>query len=112
MLISGEPGIGKSRLTAALAERLHTEPHLRYAIFARPITRTAPSIRLSTSSAGHRRSGATTRPRPDWKSSRALLARAAPTGRGCGTPRRSAVAASFERHPLPNLSHNARRKGH
>jgi len=32
MLISGEPGIGKSRLTLALHERLHGEPHttLRY----------------------------------------------------------------------------------
>ena len=32
VLVSGEPGIGKSRLVAALAERLHAEPHflLRY----------------------------------------------------------------------------------
>ena len=32
MLISGEPGIGKSRLIAALEERLRGEPHddLRY----------------------------------------------------------------------------------
>jgi class 3 adenylate cyclase/tetratricopeptide (TPR) repeat protein len=29
MLISGEPGIGKSRLTAALAERIAGEPHTR-----------------------------------------------------------------------------------
>jgi len=27
VLISGEPGIGKSRVAAALAERLHGEPH-------------------------------------------------------------------------------------
>ena len=27
VLVSGEPGIGKSRLVAALAERLHAEPH-------------------------------------------------------------------------------------
>jgi hypothetical protein len=32
VLLSGEPGIGKSRITAALAEKLRTEPHtcLRY----------------------------------------------------------------------------------
>jgi class 3 adenylate cyclase/predicted ATPase len=32
VLLSGEPGIGKSRITAALAERLHEQPyhHLRY----------------------------------------------------------------------------------
>ena len=29
MLISGEPGIGKSRLAAALAERIASEPHTR-----------------------------------------------------------------------------------
>ena len=29
MLLSGEPGIGKSRLTAALLERLAAEPHTR-----------------------------------------------------------------------------------
>src|SRR6516165_3322828 len=29
VLISGEPGIGKSRLTAALAERIASEPHTR-----------------------------------------------------------------------------------
>jgi class 3 adenylate cyclase/predicted ATPase len=33
VLISGEPGIGKSRITAALEERLHPEPHLRLRYF-------------------------------------------------------------------------------
>jgi class 3 adenylate cyclase len=41
-----------------------------YGTFARPITRTVRSIRLSTSSAGHRGSRATTRLGPSWKSSR------------------------------------------
>jgi class 3 adenylate cyclase len=36
VLISGEPGIGKSRLTAALTERLHPEPHLRLRHFCSP----------------------------------------------------------------------------
>jgi len=36
VLISGEPGIGKSRLTAALTERLHAEPHLRLRHFCSP----------------------------------------------------------------------------
>ena len=35
-LISGEPGIGKSRVTAALEERLHAEPHLRLRYFCSP----------------------------------------------------------------------------
>src|SRR5207245_5214764 len=35
-LISGEPGLGKSRITAELAERLHAEPHIRLRYFYSP----------------------------------------------------------------------------
>ena len=35
-LLSGEPGIGKSRLTAALLERLASEPHTRLRYFCSP----------------------------------------------------------------------------
>jgi predicted ATPase len=36
VLISGEPGIGKSRLTAALAERIADEPHTKLRYFCTP----------------------------------------------------------------------------
>jgi len=36
VLVSGEPGIGKSRIVAALEERLRTEPHLRLRYFCSP----------------------------------------------------------------------------
>src|SRR5262249_21991662 len=36
VLLSGEPGLGKSRLIAALAERLQTEPHIRLRFFCSP----------------------------------------------------------------------------
>jgi class 3 adenylate cyclase len=36
VLISGEPGIGKSPLTAELEKRLHTEPHIRLRCFCSP----------------------------------------------------------------------------
>jgi class 3 adenylate cyclase len=36
VLISGEPGIGKSRLTAALSERVGSEPHTRLRYFCSP----------------------------------------------------------------------------
>jgi class 3 adenylate cyclase/predicted ATPase len=36
VLLSGEPGIGKSRLTAALLERLATAPHIRLRYFCSP----------------------------------------------------------------------------
>jgi AAA ATPase domain len=36
VLISGEPGIGKSRLTAALSEHIGAEPHTRLRYFCSP----------------------------------------------------------------------------
>ena len=36
VLLSGEPGIGKSRLTAALLERFASEPHIRLRYFCSP----------------------------------------------------------------------------
>ena len=36
VLVSGEPGLGKSRIVAALEERLHAEPHLRLRYFCSP----------------------------------------------------------------------------
>jgi class 3 adenylate cyclase len=36
VLLSGEPGIGKSRLTAALLERIAPEPHMRLRYFCSP----------------------------------------------------------------------------
>jgi hypothetical protein len=46
VLLSGEAGIGKSRLTAALLERLAAEPHTRLRYFwLLPIRTTLPSHR-------------------------------------------------------------------
>jgi class 3 adenylate cyclase len=70
VLVSGEPGIGKSRLTAALTERLRAEPHLRLRYFCSPCTRTALSIRSSTNFAERPDSRAMIRPRSDWRSSK------------------------------------------
>jgi class 3 adenylate cyclase/predicted ATPase len=36
VLVSGEPGIGKSRLTAALSERIESDPHARLHYFCSP----------------------------------------------------------------------------
>ena len=36
VLVSGEPGIGKSRLTAALSQRIESEPHIRLRYFCSP----------------------------------------------------------------------------
>jgi class 3 adenylate cyclase len=50
VLVSAEPGIGKSRLAEALAERIVGEPRIRCAISARHTIKTARSIRSSRSS--------------------------------------------------------------
>jgi hypothetical protein len=42
VLLSGEAGIGKSRLTAALLERLTDEPHVRMRYFCSPARRQRP----------------------------------------------------------------------
>jgi predicted ATPase len=36
VLVSGEPGIGKSRITEAMQERLSAEPHTRLRFFCSP----------------------------------------------------------------------------
>jgi predicted ATPase len=42
VLISGEPGLGKSRLTAALIERLHGESYIRLRYFCSPYYQDSP----------------------------------------------------------------------
>jgi class 3 adenylate cyclase/predicted ATPase len=42
VLLSGEPGIGKSRLTAMLSERLTAEPHIRLSYFCSPHKQGSP----------------------------------------------------------------------
>ena len=58
MLISGEPGIGKSRITQTLVERLDVEPHTRLRYFCSPHHQDSalyPSITQLERAAGFRR---------------------------------------------------------
>jgi hypothetical protein len=50
VLISGEPGIGKSRLTAACSEQIGSDPHTRLRYFCSPHHQDARSIPSSHSS--------------------------------------------------------------
>ena len=45
VLLSGEPGIGKSRLVQALTEHILTDGAIRLSFAVHPITKTAPSTR-------------------------------------------------------------------
>ena len=104
VLISGEPGIGKSRLSAALAERLHGEPHLRLRYFCSPYHQDSalyPFIDQLGRAAGFAPDDS---PAVRLEKLDALLSRAAPpTKTRCSSPICMSLPAS-DRHPLPNLS--------
>ena len=104
VLVSGEPGIGKSRLTAALAERLQTEPHLRLRYFCSPYHQDSalfPFIEQLGRAAGFARDDPPIARREKLK---ALLALAAPPDADFALHTDLLSLPPSEHHPLPNLS--------
>jgi class 3 adenylate cyclase/predicted ATPase len=104
VLISGEPGIGKSRITAALVERLQAEPHLCVRYFCSPYHQDS-ALHPFTDQFG-RTAGFT---RDDPPTSRlekleALLARSAPPEGDVALLADLMSLPASEHHPLPNLS--------
>jgi class 3 adenylate cyclase len=87
VLISGEPGIGKSRITAALEERLYAEPHLRLRYFCSPYHQDSalfPFIDQLGRAAGFARDDPPASRREKFE---VLLARATPAEEDRGIPR-------------------------
>ena len=104
VLVSGEPGIGKSRITAALEERLHAEPHLRLRYFCSPYHQDSalfPFIDQLGRAAGFARDDP---PAARLEKLEALLARAAPPDEDVAFLADLLSLPASERHPLPNLS--------
>jgi class 3 adenylate cyclase len=110
VLLSGEPGIGKSRLAAGLMERLAEEPHTELHYFCSPQHRDSPLFPVVGQlerAAGFAREDA---PEARRGKLEALLARA--------TQRSDEVAMiadllglpAGDRHPLPELSPQERRE--
>jgi predicted ATPase len=104
VLVSGEAGLGKSRITAELAERLHGEPHLRLRYFCSPHRQDSalfPFIEQLGRAAGFAREDT---PAARLEKFEALLARAAPPDEDVAFLADLMSLPASERHPLPNLS--------
>jgi class 3 adenylate cyclase/predicted ATPase len=104
VLISGEAGIGKSRITAALEERLQAEPHLRLRYFCSPYHQDSalfPFIDQLDRASGFAPNDP---PAAKLEKLQALLARASPPEEDVALIADLLSLPSSERHPLPNLS--------
>ena len=104
VLISGEPGLGKSRIIAALAERLHAEPHLRLRYFCSPYHQDSalfPFVDQIGRASGFVRDDP---PAARLEKLEALLTRAAPPDEDMAFLADLMSLPASERHPLPNLS--------
>jgi class 3 adenylate cyclase/predicted ATPase len=104
VLISGEPGIGKSRLTAALEERLHGEAHFRLRYFCSPYHQDSalfPFIDQLGRASGFARDDP---PVAKLGKLEALLSGAAPAEQDVALIADLLSLPASERHPLPNLS--------
>jgi class 3 adenylate cyclase len=104
VLIAGEPGIGKSRITAELEECLHAEPYLSLRYFCSPYHQDSalyPFIDQLWRTAGFARDDP---PASKLKKLEALLARTVPPDEDVAFLADLMSLPASERHLLPNLS--------
>jgi hypothetical protein len=104
VLISGEPGIGKSRITVELERRLHAEPHIRLRYFCSPYHQDSALFPFVDQLG--RASGFVPDDPPAARLEKleALLARAAPPDEDVALIADLLSLPASHHHPLPNLS--------
>ncbi|MBV8508407.1 MAG: AAA family ATPase, partial [Alphaproteobacteria bacterium] len=104
VLVSGEPGLGKSRIAAALEERLRAEPHIRLRYFCSPYHQDSalfPFVDQLGRAAGFVHDDP---PASRLAKLEELLARAVPPEEDVALLADLLSLPASERHPLPNLS--------
>src|SRR6516165_9108270 len=104
VLLSGEPGLGKSRIAAALEERLQADPHLRLRYFCSPYHQDSalfPFIEQLERASGFTRDDP---PASKLEKLEALLARATPADEDVAFLADLMSLPASDLHPLPNLS--------
>jgi TolB-like protein/class 3 adenylate cyclase len=109
-LVSGEPGIGKSRIAAALGERLQPEPHIRLCYFCSPYHQDSalyPFVDQLGRAAGFARDNP---PASRLEKLGFLLARTTPPDEDVAFLADLLSLPVSERYPLPSLSPHRRKE--
>jgi len=104
VLLSGEPGIGKSRVVTELAEHLNAEPHFRLRYFCSPYHQNSalfPFIEQLSDAAGFVRNDSSVARIEKLES---LMARTTPPDEDVALLADLLSLPALQRHPLPNLS--------